>query len=223
MATQVHVAPVIVLPLKVLATREVLRERMDYKDYLGGNVREELDRLNGFEGKFLIDTSELNIKREGKNLSKEEWRYMKPRMPTDVISFLNGKKEFRIVEKRGRSGEREWALRDVDNSSKKLQLGRRIAGEAEGWEYREEFFADGAIITFRNFYNKDEFLVGEVESFKIYNGGIVRTKIWDLPKHQMKIKKRMFAHKENNNHSIFPISFLNLVAQLGLKYFYRRW
>ena len=41
MATQVHVAPVIVLPLKVLATREVLRERMDYKDYLGGNVREE--------------------------------------------------------------------------------------------------------------------------------------------------------------------------------------
>ena len=50
MATQVHVAPVIVLPLKVLATREVIRERIDYKDYLGGNVREELDRLNGFEG-----------------------------------------------------------------------------------------------------------------------------------------------------------------------------
>ena len=161
MASQVHVdvAPVIVLPLKVLATREVLRERMDYKDYLGGNVREELDRLNGFEGKFLIDTSELNVKREGKNLSKEEWRYMKPRMPTDVISFLNGKKEFRILEKRGRSGEREWALRDVDNSSKKLQLGRRIAGESKGWEYCEEFFADGAIITFRNFYNKDELVV----------------------------------------------------------------
>ena len=80
---------------------------MDYKDYLGGNVREELDRLNGFEGKFLIDTSELMVKREGKNLSKEEWRYIKPRMPTDVISFLNGKKDFRICEKRGRSGERE--------------------------------------------------------------------------------------------------------------------
>ena len=185
MASQVYVPAVIVLPLKVLATREVIRERMAYKDYLGGNVREELDRLNGFEGKFLIDTSEMMVKREGKNLSKEEWRYMKRRMPTDVISFLNGKKDFHIVERKGRLGEREWALRDVDNSSKKLQLGRRIAGEAEGWEYREEFFADGAIITFRNFYNKDEFLVGEVDAFKIYNGGIVRTKLWDLPKHEL--------------------------------------
>ena len=144
---------------------------------------------------------------------------MKPRMPTDVISFLNGKQEFRIFEKRGRSGEREWALRDVDNSSKKLQLGRRIAGEAEGWEYREEFFADGAIVTFRNFYNKDEFLLGEVDTFKIYNGGIIRTKVWDLPKHNMRIKKKMFAHKENNY--IFPTFFLNLVVELGLKYFYR--
>ena len=219
MASQVYVPAVIVLPLKVLATREVIRERMAYKDYLGGNVREELDRLNGFEGKFLIDTSEMMVKREGKNLSKEEWRYMKRRMPTDVISFLNGKKDFRIVERKGRLGEREWALRDVDNSSKKLQLGRRIAGEAEGWEYREEFFADGAMITFRNFYNKDEFLLGEVDTFKIYNGGIIRTKVWDLPKHKMRIKKKMFAHKENNY--IFPTFFLNLVVELGLKYFYR--
>ena len=223
MASQVYVPAVIVLPLKVLATREVIRERMAYKDYLGGNVREELDRLNGFEGKFLIDTSELMVKREGKNLSKEEWRYMKRRMPTDVISFLNGKKDFHIVERKGRLGEREWALRDVDNSSKKLQLGRRIAGEAEGWEYRKEFFADGAIVTFRNFYNKDEFLLGEVDTFKIYNGGIIRTKVWDLPKHELRIKKRMFAHKENNNHSFFSISFfLAAIAQLG-KYFYRMW
>ena len=219
MASQVYVPAVIVLPLKVLATREVIRERMAYKDYLGGNVREELDRLNGFEGKFLIDTSEMMVKREGKNLSKEEWRYMKRRMPTDVVSFLNGKKDFHIVERKGRLGEREWALRDVDNSSKKLQLGRRIAGEAEGWEYREEFFADGAMITFRNFYNKDEFLLGEVDTFKIYNGGIIRTKVWDLPKHKMRIKKKMFAHKENNY--IFPTFFLNLVVELGLKYFYR--
>ena len=219
MASQVYVPAVIVLPLKVLATREVIRERMAYKDYLGGNVREELDRLNGFEGKFLIDTSEMMVKREGKNLSKEEWRYMKRRMPTDVISFLNEKKDFHIVERKGRLGEREWALRDVDNSSKKLQLGRRIAGEAEGWEYREEFFADGAMITFRNFYNKDEFLLGEVDTFKIYNGGIIRTKVWDLPKHNMRIKKKMFAHKENNY--IFPTFFLNLVVELGLKYFYR--
>ena len=43
---------------------------MAYKDYLGGNVREELDRLNGFEGKFLIDTSEMMVKGKAKIYQK---------------------------------------------------------------------------------------------------------------------------------------------------------
>ena len=61
MVSQVNVAPIGVLPLKVLATREVIRERMDYKDCLGGKLREELDGLARFEGKFVIDNSGLEV------------------------------------------------------------------------------------------------------------------------------------------------------------------
>ena len=34
-----------VLPLKVLALREVVRERLDYKEHLVGYTRQELDKL----------------------------------------------------------------------------------------------------------------------------------------------------------------------------------
>ena len=107
MVSQVNVAPIGVLPLKVLATRNVIRERMDYKDCLGGKAREALDRLAKFEGKFFIDTSELEVLWRGEKLSEEEWQYMKSRLPTGVISFLDGKQEFSVLEKTGRSGERE--------------------------------------------------------------------------------------------------------------------
>ena len=43
-----------VFPLKMLATRKVLEERMDYKDYLGGRVKEEVDRLDRLTGKFIV-------------------------------------------------------------------------------------------------------------------------------------------------------------------------
>ena len=61
MVSEVPLAPLVVLPLKVLVTREANRERMDYKDCLGGKAREALDRLAEFEGKFFIDTSDLEV------------------------------------------------------------------------------------------------------------------------------------------------------------------
>ena len=65
---------------------------------------------------------------------------MKSRLPTGVISFLDGKQEFSVLEKTGVSGEREWDLQDVDGSSKLLQLSSRITKEIGGWEYRKQFF-----------------------------------------------------------------------------------
>ena len=61
MVSEVPLSPLVVLPLKVLVTREANRERMDYKDCLGGKAREALDRLAEFEGKFFIDTSDLEV------------------------------------------------------------------------------------------------------------------------------------------------------------------
>ena len=73
MVSEVPLATFVVLPLKVLVTREVIREKMDYKDCLGGKAREELDRLARFEGKFFIDTSELEVLYcvEAKNYQKK--------------------------------------------------------------------------------------------------------------------------------------------------------
>ena len=46
-----------VLPLKTLVTRQVIRDRMEYKDYLGGIARDELDRWDWFEGKFIVHSA----------------------------------------------------------------------------------------------------------------------------------------------------------------------
>ena len=48
-----------VQPLKVLATREVVMNRLDYSTYLKGTAKDELDRLDNLAGKFLITASKL--------------------------------------------------------------------------------------------------------------------------------------------------------------------
>ena len=50
-----------VLPLRVLVSRQVIRERMDYRDCFGGQFR---------EGKFFIDTSELEVLWRGEKQKK---------------------------------------------------------------------------------------------------------------------------------------------------------
>ena len=45
--------PLQVLALRVLATRQVLREKLDYKEHLVGNTRLELDALDRLPGRFL--------------------------------------------------------------------------------------------------------------------------------------------------------------------------
>ena len=43
-----------VLPLKVLVSREVVRNKMDYSTFLNGTLKEELDRLDWLAGNFRI-------------------------------------------------------------------------------------------------------------------------------------------------------------------------
>ena len=50
-----------VQPLKVLATRQVVRNRLDFTSYLNGTVRDELVRLDKLEGQFRIQASKLTI------------------------------------------------------------------------------------------------------------------------------------------------------------------
>ena len=139
-----------VLPLKVLATREVIRKRLNYKEYIGGIVKEELDWLDWLEGKFSIDAFEVEAEMAGKKLPKKEWMSW---LPTSMISYLRGKQDFSISERTGTSGEREWDLQDSDGFVKRIQLSSRFEERKKenggGGEDQLEFIADGIMITWR--------------------------------------------------------------------------
>ena len=93
--------------LKVLVTRMVIRERMDYKNYLGGKVKEELDSFDRLAGKFRIYNNKLEVERDGKKVSEEEWENVKLRLPAFMISFLDGKEEFTITIERTKPEKRK--------------------------------------------------------------------------------------------------------------------
>ena len=61
-----------VQPLKLLASREVVREGLDYSNYLTGKTKEELDGLDEFAGTFVVKTASTKASIKGKILSEEE-------------------------------------------------------------------------------------------------------------------------------------------------------
>ena len=201
------------IPLKVLATREVIRNRLDYKDYLGGVVKQELDRLNWLEGKFFIDATEVEVQMAGKILSKEEWM---SRIPSSMITYLEGKQEFSIFERTGESGEREWDLQDTDGNFKRIQLSSRIRKKENGGggEYQEDIFFDGALLKWRSaFCPKGKVLIDEIDCFDIRGKTIlVREQVWNVPKHNsghnkhITIRKSVLTHREDLVSIISPHS-----------------
>ena len=192
------------IPLKVLATRVVIRNRLDYKDYLGGVVKEELDKLDWLEGKFFIDATEVEVQMAGKILSKEEWM---SRIPSSMITYLEGKQEFSIFERTGESGEREWDLQDTDGNVKRIQLSSRIRKKENGGggEYQEDIFFDGALLKWRSaFCPKGKVLIDEIDCFDIRGKTIlVREQVWNVPKHNsghnkhITIRKSVLTHRED--------------------------
>ena len=104
-----------VLPLNALVARKVIRERMDYESYLGGRVKEELDQLAGLAGWYVVENAKLEVSdlENGKELSKEAWWSVKPRLPRNLEPFLKPfGSEFCIIEKK-ETVKREWELRDI--------------------------------------------------------------------------------------------------------------
>ena len=72
-----------VLPLKVLVSRQVIRDRMDYTDYLAGKTRSEMDILDRLAGRFVVQASELTVERfwGGDKLPADELEKMRSEMP----------------------------------------------------------------------------------------------------------------------------------------------
>ena len=61
-------------PLKLLVSRKVVKEGLDYSNYLTGKTKEELDRLDKFAGTFVVKkTASTKASIKGKIFSKKEW------------------------------------------------------------------------------------------------------------------------------------------------------
>ena len=95
-----------VLPLKVLVSREVVRNKMDYSTFLNGTLKEELDRLDRLAGNFRIEASKLVIEGgkflytyRGKIVPSDDVQKLKlPETETEtLINFINGMARFRIA------------------------------------------------------------------------------------------------------------------------------
>ena len=99
-----------VLPLTVLATREVVRNRMDYFTFVNGTTKDELDGLGRLAGNYKIHASKITIGAEnmldGENIlvfsspssrQVSDWERFKEAyegtLRTDVIDFIDGKEE----------------------------------------------------------------------------------------------------------------------------------
>ena len=165
-------------PLKELVTTKVIRERMDYGNYLGGKAKEELDSFDRLAGTYWFDADELEILREGKQVSEEEWEAMRPRLPNQLISLLYGKEIIKISE-RTNSKRKEWDLQDVDGSLTRFHLSK-IEKEKKDktGSYREvQFIEDDVLVTEHYLFDRKGQLVLDMkDSIAIDDEGIIRSR-----------------------------------------------
>ena len=136
-----------VLPLKVLVSRQVVRNRVDYSAFLNGTVKEELDRLDKLAGDFRIEESRVVI--DGvKGLSSEDWQERKKYMPRSVVNPVESNEDFSIVEKTI-NGKRTWTINDLSDNETDLMSNMSSCEERSGlWIYSEDFIEDGRLVSF---------------------------------------------------------------------------
>ena len=121
-----------VLPLRVLASREVVRERLDYKEHLVGATRDELDNLEKLSGRFKEIGAETVVKtldEEGEELeevAKDRWEEVlwqpgcpgcplcPPHQGRSMLTEFEEKSEI-IIEENNKE-KRGWRFKDTDGS-----------------------------------------------------------------------------------------------------------
>ena len=75
------------LPLKVLVSREVVGNKMDYSTYLNGTTKEELDQLKKMTGHFKIESCKLSIVG---NEQPDDWEHVEEYSNVGLGSSLRG-------------------------------------------------------------------------------------------------------------------------------------
>ena len=192
--------------LKVLVTRQVVMNRMDYSTYLNGTVKSELDGLDRLAGKFRVQASKLTIEglHGGETLPAKDWEYFKKclkRLPRGLVWFIEGKEEFTIEE--SKNGLRTWIISDVDGWKDKDLLASRgcVNVQKSGmWGHCDDFIEDGWLVNTKKAWDvskgKMELGLDFRESFTVNKrGDVLRSYNWSAPNRNLKITKVMLAHR----------------------------
>ena len=202
-----------VQPLKVLATREVVRNRLDYSTYLNGTSKVELDRLDKLEGNFRIHSSKLTIETfvYGKRLPSDDWEYFKaytgiygipiPRGVVRLIEeFTELTKEFSFTE--SKNGPRTWIL-SVGNLDRYLLTEKghlKETMEGSRCTFEDDFIEDGRLVGVKQWHELYNGKYGLVDNFSDSittdkQGNVIWSFMYSLPKKNIKFTKTMWAHR----------------------------
>ena len=195
-----------VQPLKILATREVIMNRMDYSTFLTGGTKKELDRLDMLAGDFKVQASKLTIEAvcDGKKLPLEDWEYLKTciKLPKLIRTIMEHTQEFTIVELK--SGQRNWTMLNVwwkkgmmENRGK---LNFYHTG-GERWGQSEDFIEDGVLVNvIRNYKMDNGKMILSLDIRKSITtdkeGNIIWSLMWSRPHKGVKITKVVRAVRE---------------------------
>ena len=180
------------LSLKVLATRVVVINRMDYSTHLTGATKDELDRLDKLAGRYKIQSSKLTIEAlyNGKKMPLDDWEYFKEcfgrGLPNHLVKFIESTEEFTIFECQNRL--RNWLIYD------KFLWGREFFTTIKDWSHCDDFIEDGRLVSIVKGFLKNNSKTGIVVDCREYittdkEGNIIWEFIWSLPKLDIKIKK----------------------------------
>ena len=195
-----------VLSLKVLATRQVVKNRLNYSTYLNGTVKDELDRLDRIEGNFRIQASKLTVEAHYKGMRlPDDWgifkECFKDNLPSGLFNFIdNFNDRFHIVE--FESTRRTWFLTDVDRSRKNLLGSKGELMQMNGPLIQcDDFIEDGWFMkvqkAFKKKNGKMEFAFHCKESITTdKQGNVIRRYMWSVPNRDIKITKVMWALRE---------------------------
>ena len=192
--------------LKVLVTRQVVLNRMDYSTFLNGTVKDELDGLERLEGKYRIQASRLCIEglHGGKVLPQDDWKYFKEcfgnRVPTGLVNIIEGKKGFTIAN--SKNGPRTWIIADVNGWKTRVLLTVRGCSrlqESGKWGHFDNFIEDGWLVNTIKVWDIDNgkpILDVDLRDSITVNreGNVLRVFMWSAPNWQgLKVTKAMLA------------------------------
>ena len=204
-----------VQPLKVLATRQVVLNRLDYSTFLNGATKQELDRLDMLAGDFKIQASKSTIEAHynGERLPPDDWEYFKAYFNVSTfwtfwIEMIEGKEKFSI-QRKSTNGLTTWLISDVDWEKDRLRNRKGLISTPKRgghWDFVDDFIEDGSLVRIIKVYRRRNEKVELVVSFRDSitpdgQGNIIWNKMWRYG--HIKITKCTWAKRvhEEQKHS----------------------